>query len=114
MRRDHGGIGWLRDRGHRAAMIGKIFHLRRRRAGVGGHRNGAEFDAGKPGQHGLDAIVEMDQQIFARLDAARRKPGGKRADAVVKFAVTPDPRRRIERRPDQERVIAAGSRAHLQ
>ena len=52
---------------------GEIFHFRRRRAGVGGHRNGAEFDAGKPGQHGLDAIVEMDQDILAGLDAARGK-----------------------------------------
>jgi len=30
-----------------------------------------------------------------------------RADARVKFAVSPDPRWRIERRPDQERMIAA-------
>ena len=30
-----------------------------------------------------------------------------RADAIVKFAVAPDPRRRIERRPDQERMVVA-------
>jgi hypothetical protein len=95
-------------------MPGKIFHFRRRGAGVGGDGDGAEFDAGEPGQHGLDAIVEMDQKIFTRLDAARRKTGRERADTVVKFAVGPDSRRRIERRPDQKGMIAAGSRPHLQ
>ena len=114
MRRDHFGIGRLGDRGHRAAMTGEIFHLRRRRAGVGGHRNGAELDAGEPGQHGLDAVVEMDQHIFAGLDAARDEPRGQRADPLVKFAVRPAPRRRVERRPDQERMVAPRLGPHPQ
>ena len=107
MGRDQFGISRLGDRGDRAAMAGEIFHLGGRRAGVGGDRDGAEFDAGKPGQHGLDAIVEMDQDIFAGLDAAFDQARGQRADAVVKFAVRPAPRRRLERRPDQERMVAA-------
>ena len=114
MRRNHFGIGRLGDRGHRAAMAGKIFHFGRRRAGVGGHRDGAEFDAGKPGQHCLDAIVEMDQDIFAGLDAARDEAGGERADPLVKFAVGPAPRRRIERRPDQKRMVAPRLGPHPQ
>ncbi len=114
MRCDRLGIGRLGDRGNRAAMLRKIFHLRRRGAGVGGNRNGAEFDAGEPGQHGLDAIIQMDQQVFARPDAACLEPRGQRADALVKFAVSPDPRRRLERRPDQKRVIATGLAAHPQ
>ena len=80
MRRDHLGIGRLGDRGDRAAMTGEIFHLRRRRAGVGGDRDGAEFDAGEPGQHRLDAIVEMDQDVFAGPDAAFDEARGQRAD----------------------------------
>jgi hypothetical protein len=95
-------------------MTGKIFHLRRCRAGVGGHRNGAELDAGKPRQHGLDAIVQMDQHEFARPDAARDEACGQRADAFVKFAVSPNPRRRSEWCPDQEWMIAAGLGAHPQ
>jgi hypothetical protein len=95
-------------------MTGEILHFRRRRAGVGGDRDGAEFDAGKPGQNSLDAIVEMDQHIFARLDAAFDEPGGKRADAFVKFAVGPAPRRALERRPDQEWMVAAALGAHPQ
>ena len=73
--RDQLGIGRLGDGGDRAAMAGEIFHFRRRRAGVGGDGNGAEFDAGKPGQNSLDAIVEMNQHIFARLDAAFDETG---------------------------------------
>ena len=114
MRGDHFGIGRLGDRGNRAAMAGEIFHFGGRRAGVGGDRNGAEFDAGKPGQHRLDAIVEMDQHELAGLDAALGKARGERADPIVKFAVAPDPRRRIERRPDQKRMIAAGFGLHPQ
>ena len=95
-------------------MAGEIFHFRRRRAGVGGDCNGAEFDTGKPGQNSLDAIVEMDQHIFARLDAALDETGGKRADALMEFAVGPAPRRRLERRPDQERMVAAALGAHSQ
>jgi hypothetical protein len=95
-------IGRLRDRGDRAAMIREIFHFGRRRTGVGRHRDGAELHAGKPGQHRLDAIVEMDEHIFARLDAALREPRGERADPLVKFAITPAPRPGVERCPDQE------------
>ena len=67
MRRNHRGIGRLRDRSHRAAMTGKIFHLGRRRAGVGGHRDGAEFDA-RPGEvtslpSGHDAYVVGDEPV---------------------------------------------------
>jgi hypothetical protein len=114
MRGDRPGIGRLGDRGHRAAMVGKIFHLSGRGAGVGGNRNGAEFDAGEPGQHRLDTIIQMDQQVFARPDATRLEPRGKRADPLVEFTVGPDPRRRLERRPDQKRVIASGLAAHPQ
>ncbi len=114
MRRDHPGIGRLRNRGNRAAVTRKIFHLRRRGAGVGGDGDGAEFDAGEPGQHSLDAVIEMNQDEFARLDAACFEPRGERADAVVKFAVSPDPRRRIERRPDQKRMVAARLGPHPQ
>jgi len=114
LRRDHLGIGGLRERGDGAAMVGKIPHFRRRRAGIGGDRDGAEFDAGKPGQQGLDAIVEMDQYEFARFDATRGKSRGQRSDALVEFTVTPAPRRRIERRPDQKRMIAPGSGPHLE
>jgi hypothetical protein len=56
----------------------------------------------------------MDQHELARLDAARDEPGGERADPVVEFAVAPDPRRRVERRPDQERMVAAALAAHPQ
>ena len=114
MRGDDLGIGRLGDRGHRAAMIGKIFHLRRCGAGVGGDGNGAEFGAGEPGQDSLDAIIQMDQHEFAGLDAACVEPRSQRADALVKFAVIPDPRRRIERRPDQKWMIAAAFSAHPQ
>ena len=114
VRRDQFGIGRLGDRGDRAAMAGKIFDLGGRRAGVGGDRNGAELDAGEPGQHRLDAIVEMDQHIFARPDAAFGKAGGERADAVMKFAVRPFSRRRIERRPDQERMVLSRLGPHSQ
>ncbi len=114
MRGDDLGISGLGDGGDRAAMVGKILHLRRRRAGVGGDRDGAELDAGEPGQHRLDAVIQMDQYEFARLDAAPAKAGGERADAVVKFAITPCSRRRVERRPDQERMVAADFGAHLQ
>ena len=112
VRGDHLGISGLGDGGDRAAMARKIFHLRGRRAGVGGDRDRAEFDAGEPGQHRLDAVVQMNQHELARLDAAPAKAGGERADAVVKFAIAPCPRRRIERRPDQERMIAADFGAH--
>jgi hypothetical protein len=112
--RDQLGIAGLGDGGNRAAVTCKIFHLRGRRAGVGGDRDGAEFDAGEPGQHRFHAIVEMDQHIFAGPDAARGEAGGERADPVVEFAVSPDSRRRIERRPDQKRMVAAGFRAHPQ
>src|SRR6185295_6495810 len=95
-------------------MASEIFHFRRRRAGVGGDGNGAEFDAGKPGQNGLDAIVEMDQHIFARLDAALDEAGGKRSDTFVKLAVGPAPREALERRPDQEWMVAAAFGAHPQ
>ena len=95
-------------------MAGEIFQFRRGRAGVGGDRDGAELDAGKPGQDSLDAVVEMDQHIFAGLDAALDQARGQRADTFVKFAVGPAPRRRFERRPDQERVVAAGLAAHPQ
>jgi len=73
-----------------------------------------ELDTGKPGQHGLDAIVEMDQHIFARLDAAFHKAGGKLADPLVKFTVGPASRRSLERRPDQEWMVAAALGAHPQ
>src|SRR6185503_12531622 len=102
------------DGGDRAAMAGEIFHFRGRRAGVGGDRDRAEFDTGKPGQNSLDAIVEMDQHIFARLDAALDQAGGKRADAFVKLAIGPAPRRTFERRPDQEWMVAAALGAHPQ
>ncbi len=105
MRRDHLRIGRLRDRSDRAAMIGEILHFRRCRAGVGGHRDGAELDAGEPGEHRLDAVVEMNQDEFTRLDAALGEAGGKRADMGVKFAVGPWSCRCIERRPDQERML---------
>jgi len=114
MRRDHLGIGGLGDRGNRAAVTGEVFHLRRRGAGVGGDGDGAKFDTGEPGQQSLDAIIQMDQHEFARLDAACFEPCGQRADAFVKFAVGPDPRRRIEWRPDQERMIATRLRPHPQ
>jgi hypothetical protein len=78
-------------------MAGEIFHLRGRRAGIGGNCDGAELDAGKPCQHRLDAIIEMDQDIFTRRDAASGETRGQRADTVVKFAVGPFSRRRIER-----------------
>ncbi len=95
-------------------MAGKIFHFRGRGAGVGGHCDGAELDAGKPGQNSLDAIIQMDQHELARLDAAFGEAGGERADAIVKFAVGPDSRRRIERRPDQERMVPARLGPHPQ
>jgi hypothetical protein len=114
MRRDRLGIGRLGNCRHRAAMAREIFHLRRRGAGVGGHRDGAELDAGEPRQHRLDAIIEMDQHEFARPDAARLEPRGQRADAVVKLAVSPASRRRIERRPDQKRMVAARLGPHSQ
>ena len=53
---------------------GEIFHFGRRRAGVGGDRDGAEFDTGKPGQQGFDTIIQVDQHEFARLDAALLSP----------------------------------------
>ncbi|MGY4628288.1 hypothetical protein ACVWY3_006044 [Bradyrhizobium sp. USDA 4486] len=112
--RDDLRIGRLRDRGDRAAMIGEIFDLGRRRAGVGGDCDGAQLDTGKPGQHRLDAIVEVNEHIFARCHAALRQPRGERADPLVKLAIAPAPRRRIERRPDQERVIATYLRAQLE
>jgi len=56
----------------------------------------------------------MDQQVFARPDAARLEPGSQRADTLVEFTVGPDPRRRFERRPDQKRVVATGLAAHPQ
>jgi hypothetical protein len=56
----------------------------------------------------------MDQHIFAGLDAALDEAGGKRADAFVKLAVGPAPRRRLERRPDQEWMVAAALGAHPQ
>ena len=90
MRRDHLGIGGLGDRGNRAAMTGKIFHLRRRGAGVGGDGDGAEFDAGEPGQHRLDAVVEMDQHKFAGLDAARgeaRRPARRRGRGIRRSSI---------------------------
>jgi hypothetical protein len=61
-----------------------------------------------------DAIIQMDQHEFARPDAAPGKAGGERADTLMKFAVTPDPRRRVERRPDQKRMVAPRRRAHRQ
>ena len=105
LRRDHVGVGRLGNRGDRAAMAGEIFHFRRGRAGVGGDRDGTEFDTGEPGQHRLDAIVQMNQDILARLDAAFDQARGQRADPFVEFAVSPIPRRRLERRPDQKRMI---------
>ena len=83
MRRDHLGISGLGDRGNRAAVTGKILHLGGRGAGIGGDRDGAEFDTGEPGQHRLDAIVEMDQDILAGLYAAPGEARGERADAVA-------------------------------
>jgi len=70
-------------------MIGKIGHLRRRGAGVGGDGDGAEFDAGEPRQHHLDAVVEMDQDRVALYDAALGKTGRQRADPFVELAIAP-------------------------
>ncbi|MGX1066660.1 hypothetical protein AB7M39_006025 [Bradyrhizobium diazoefficiens] len=108
------GVGRLRDGGNRAAMIRKIFHLGRRRTRVCGHCDGAQLDAGKPGQQRLDAIVQVNEHIFARPDAALRQPRRERADPLVKLAIAPVPRRRVERRPDQEGMSAAHLGAHLQ
>jgi hypothetical protein len=106
-------IGGLGDRCDRAAMVGEIFHLGGSRAGVGGHRDRAELDTGKPGEHRLDAIVEMDQHEIARLDAAFDQPRSERTDPLMKFAVAPFVRRRVERRPDQKRMVAPRLAAHL-
>src|SRR5260221_13407373 len=95
-------------------MASEICHYRSCRAGVGGDRDGAELDAGKPGEHCLDAVVEMNKHIFAGLDAAFDQACGQRADTVVKFAVGPAPRRRLERRPDQEGMVSATLAAHPQ
>jgi hypothetical protein len=114
MRRDHLGIGRLGDGGNRAAVTGKILHLGRRGAGVGGDGDGAEFDAGEPGQHRLDAIVEMDQHVVAGFYAARDETGGECADTIVEFAKTPFAGRGVEWCPDQKRMVAAGFRAHPQ
>jgi hypothetical protein len=43
-----------------------------------------------------------------RFDQTR----GQRADAIVEFAVTPFARGRVERRPDQEGMVAAHLSAH--
>ena len=48
------------------------------------------------------------------LDAAPDQAGGKRAHALVKFAVGPFPCGALERRPDQERMVAAALGAHPQ
>jgi hypothetical protein len=56
----------------------------------------------------------MDQHIFAGPDAAFDEAGGKRADALVKFTVGPAPRWSLERRPDQEWMVAAALGAHPQ
>ena len=56
----------------------------------------------------------MDQHVVAGFYAARDQPGGERADTIVEFAKTPFACRGVERRPDQERMIAAGFRAHPQ
>ena len=95
-------------------MVGKIFHLGCRRAGIGRHRDGAELGAGEPGQHGLDTVIEMDQHELAGLDAARRKARRQRADALEELAIIPDPRRRVERRPGQKGMIAPRLAAHPQ
>ena len=108
--RDELGIGRLGDRGDRAAMAGEILDLGRGGAGVGGDRDGAELDTGKPGEQRLDAIVEMDQHVFARLDAALDEAGGEHADALMEFAVGPD-RAGASKAPDQERTRAAPRRA---
>ena len=56
----------------------------------------------------------MDQEKLARFHAARFEPRRQRADALMEFAVGPGLGRRIEWRPDQERVFAAALRTHPQ
>jgi hypothetical protein len=56
----------------------------------------------------------VDQHEFAGLDAARGETRRERADALVKFAVSSAPRRGLERRPDQKRMIAAAFGPHPQ
>ena len=114
MRRDRLGVSGLGDGGNRAAVARKVFHFRRCGAGVGGDGDGAKFDAGEPGQHRLDAIVEMNQHVVAGSYAARDEACCQRADAVVEFTVTPSTRRGVERCPDQKRMVAAGLGAHPQ
>ena len=112
--RDQFGVGGLGDSGDRAAMVGEIFHLGGGRAGVGGDGDGTELHAGEPCQHRFDAVVQMDEDVFAGLYAPLREPRCERADPVVKLAIAPAPRRGIERRPDQERVVTANLGAHFQ
>src|SRR5205085_3089328 len=56
----------------------------------------------------------MNEHIFARLHAALGEAGRERADALAKLAIAPVPGGRVERRPDQERMIAAHLSPHLQ
>lgn len=114
MRCDHLGIGRLRDRSHRATVLREVAHLGGCRARVGRDGERAQLDAGKPGKHRLDAIVEMDQHGIAGLDAALDQPGRQCADTLVKLAIGPAARRCLERRRDQERMIAPGLAAQLQ
>jgi hypothetical protein len=56
----------------------------------------------------------MDQDILAGFDAARDEASGECADPFVKLAVGPTPRRRLERRPDQKRMLAPRLGPHPQ
>src|SRR5205814_9120552 len=102
------------DRDASIDMTCEILRPRRRRARDSSNGNGAVPATGKPRQVSLDSIVEMDQHIFAGPDAAFDEPRRQRADPLVKLAVGPAPRRRVEWGPDQERVVTPALAAHPQ
>jgi len=103
----------LGDRRDRSAVLGEILHLGSGRSRVGGDRNGAEFRAGIPGEDRLRAVVKMDEDEVASPDAARRKACGEPADALVEGAVGERLAGALERRPEEERMVAPRARPRL-
>jgi hypothetical protein len=103
----------LGDACHRAAVLRVITQFIGHGARIGRHRDRAHPGAGVPGQQGLGAVVQVDQDTVAGLDTALLQARSDAGDVGMELAVGPDLIRAVERRPDQERVIAPAAGALL-